>query len=187
MFAGGMRDCSEDKSLLEGIALQGRVAGSGMKGRAFSPTEEEIFARMEEDRRVNILLVEDDDLTVANVKRAFELNGNSVPLYTASNGSQALEMLRGSGGSRLPAERRLVLVDLKMPEMGGLELLREIRNDPALHRTAVVVMTSSHDDRDKVEAYNLNVAGYIIKPITMVSFIEMLSALKRYWRLNELP
>jgi CheY-like chemotaxis protein len=142
---------------------------------------------MEEDRSVNVLLVEDDDLTVANVKRAFDLNGHANPLYTAASGAEALEMLRGDSQNNFPEERRVVLMGLKMPEMDGLDLLREIRKDPQLRRTTVVVMTASHDERDKVQAYDLNVAGYIIKPITMVSFVQLMSAVKRYWSLNELP
>jgi CheY-like chemotaxis protein len=80
-----------------------------------------------------------------------------------------------------------VLLDLNMPRMNGLELLRAIREDPALRTITVVVLTTSDDDRDKVEAYNLNVAGYILKPVTFTAFVEAMATLNKYWAINELP
>jgi CheY-like chemotaxis protein len=74
-----------------------------------------------------------------------------------------------------------------MPRMNGIEFLRELRKDPALHSTPVVVLTTSNDERDKVEAYNLNVAGYLLKPVTFVNFVEVMAALNKYWTLVELP
>ena len=74
-----------------------------------------------------------------------------------------------------------------MPRMTGIEFLRELRADAALQHTPVVVLTTSNDERDKIEAYNLNVAGYLLKPITFVNFIELMAALNTYWTLVELP
>lgn len=141
-----------------------------------------------QDRMVNILLVEDDEVDVMNVRRAFKKNNIANPLHVAGDGIEALQMLRGEGrGASLPPERRLVLLDLNMPRMGGIELLREIRADPELRPTPVVVLTTSNDDRDRVEAYNLNVAGYILKPVTLASFIETMATLNKYWTLSEFP
>ena len=137
-----------------------------------------------EDRRLNILLVEDDELDVMNVQRAFKKNNVVNPLYTAGNGLEALELLRGSA---IPKDRRLILLDLNMPKMGGIEFLRELRADPALAATTVIVLTTSDEDRDKVEAYKLNVAGYILKPVTLQAFIEIMATLNKYWTVSELP
>ena len=136
------------------------------------------------EKALNILLVEDDDVDVMNIRRAFDRNRIANPLFIANNGIDALEMLRSG---RIPAERRIVLLDLNMPRMSGLEFLRELRADPELHSTVVIVLTTSNDDRDKIEAYNLNVAGYLLKPVTFVNFVEAMAALNKYWTLVELP
>lgn len=138
---------------------------------------------------VNILLVEDDEVDVMNVKRAFKRGNITNPLYTAGNGLEALQMLRGEGGNMptIPPKRRLILLDLNMPKMGGIEFLHELRSDPALKKTPVVVLTTSDQDQDRVEAYNLNVAGYLLKPVTFGTFAELMVTLNRYWALCELP
>jgi CheY-like chemotaxis protein len=74
-----------------------------------------------------------------------------------------------------------------MPKMSGIEFLRELRKDRALQLTPVVVLTTSNDERDKIEAYNLNVAGYLLKPVTFISFVEVMGTLNKYWTLVELP
>ena len=140
-------------------------------------------------KMLNILLVEDDDLDVMNVRRAFKKNNILNPLYVAGNGLEALEMLRGRDGGppEYPAERRIILLDLNMPKMSGIEFLRELREDPELRPIPVIVLTTSGEERDKVEAYQLNVAGYILKPVTLGSFVETMAALNNYWMLSELP
>lgn len=142
----------------------------------------------EHEKMVHILLVEDDDVDVMNVRRAFKKNNITNPLFVASNGLEALDMLRADGRARsVPANRRLVLLDLNMPKMGGIEFLRELRADADLRPTPVVVLTTSNEERDRVEAYNLNVAGYILKPVTLSSFMETMATLNRYWTLSEFP
>ena len=138
---------------------------------------------------LNVLLVEDDELDVMSVQRAFKKNNIGNPLFIAGNGVEALEMLRGKDGAPpvVPAERRIILLDLNMPRMGGIEFLRELRADPALRLLSVIVLTTSGEDRDKVEAYQLNVAGYILKPVTLTSFVETMATLNNYWMLSELP
>jgi CheY-like chemotaxis protein len=133
---------------------------------------------------LNVLLVEDDEVDVMNVRRAFKKNHIANPLWVAGNGIEALEALRGD---QMPRERRLVLLDLNMPKMNGIEFLRELRADPDLHGTPVVVLTTSDDERDRVEAYNLNVAGYILKPVTFMNFVEAMATLNKYWTLVEMP
>ncbi len=140
-----------------------------------------------DERRLNILLVEDDELDVMNVQRAFKKNNVVNPLYVAGNGVEALEMLRGQREPHVPRERRLILLDLNMPKMGGIEFLKELRADPELRATTVVVLTTSDEERDKVKAYDLNVAGYILKPVTVAAFVEIMATLNKYWSVNELP
>ena len=142
-----------------------------------------------DDRVINVLLVEDDEVDVMNVQRAFRKVNITNPLYFASNGLEALDMLRGKNGQppTVPPSRRLILLDLNMPKMGGLEFLQELRADPSLRTTPVVVLTTSNQDRDRLEAYNLNVAGYILKPVTFSNFAEVMATLNKYWALCELP
>lgn len=138
---------------------------------------------------INILLVEDDEVDVMNVRRAFKKINITNPVYVATNGIEALSMLRSSNGEppQVPAARRLILLDLNMPKMGGIEFLVELRSDPELKPTPVVVMTTSNQDQDRVEAYNFNVAGYILKPVTFSNFVELMATLNNYWTLCEMP
>jgi len=133
---------------------------------------------------LNILLVEDDDVDVMNVRRAFQRAHVSNPLHVAANGLEALDLLRGG---TIPLDRRLVLLDLNMPRMNGIEFLRAIRADDELRSLPVVVLTTSNDERDKVDAYNLNVAGYLLKPVTFSDFVDLMAALNKYWMLVEMP
>jgi CheY-like chemotaxis protein len=133
---------------------------------------------------LTIFLVEDDEVDVMNVKRAFAQHSIRNPLFIARDGVEALEKLRNG---EIPKERRIVLLDLNMPRMNGIELLREVRNDPALYSTTVVVLTTSKDEQDMIDAYNLNVAGYLVKPVTFASFCEVMVALNKYWSLVEFP
>ena len=136
------------------------------------------------DRTLNILPVEHDQIDVMNVQRAFQRHNILNPLYIAGDGVEAMEMLRAG---KVPAARRLVLLDLNMPRMNGIEFLRELRADPAFANTPVVVLTTSNDERDRVNAFNLNVAGYLLKPVTFGNFAELMATLNRYWTLVELP
>lgn len=136
------------------------------------------------EKALNILLVEDDQVDVMNVQRAFDRNRIANPLFVAGDGIEALRMLRAD---EVPRERRIILLDLNMPRMNGIEFLRELRADPVLSATPVVVLTTSDDERDKINAYNLNVAGYLLKPVTFINFVEVMAALNKYWTLVELP
>jgi CheY-like chemotaxis protein len=139
---------------------------------------------MLEHKLLNILLVEDDKVDVKNVERALRKNNISNPLFVASNGLEALQMLRDG---TVPGNRRLILLDLNMPKMNGIEFLRELRADGSLSNSTVVVLTTSNDDQDKLAAYDLHVAGYLLKPVTFVNFVELMAALNKYWALVEMP
>jgi CheY-like chemotaxis protein len=137
---------------------------------------------------LNILLVEDDDVDVMTVQRAFRDGRITNRLYVASNGIEALEMLRGNPGqpSVIPPERRIILLDLNLPRMNGLEFLRELRSDINIKQIPVVVFTTSKEQGDLIETYGLNVAGYIVKPPTFEKFMEILLTLNIYWTFCEM-
>jgi len=137
-----------------------------------------------DERVINILLVEDDEVDILTVKRAFSKANISNPLYIAHDGLEALELLRKDD---IPARRRLILLDVNMPKMNGLELLRELRSDPKLQLISVVVLTTSNEERDRIEAFKLNVAGYLLKPVTFQQFAEVMSTINKYWALMEMP
>jgi CheY-like chemotaxis protein len=139
-------------------------------------------------QHLNILLVEDDEVDVMNVQRALKKNNSTATLQRAANGIEALTMLRSNSHiSKKNSSRLLILLDLNMPEMGGLEFLKELRADPTLHKLPVVILTTSMQDSEIAAAYEYHVAGYIIKPITFSNFVEKIDALNRYWSMSELP
>ena len=142
-----------------------------------------------DERIINILLVEDDEVDIMNVKRAFKKYNITNPLYVAGNGLEALAMLRPDNGQppKIPETRRLILLDLNMPKMNGLEFLHQLRQDSELKRPPVIVLTTSDEDKDRIEAYDFNVAGYILKPVTFSNFAEVMVALNKYWALCEMP
>lgn len=133
---------------------------------------------------IHILLVEDDEVDVMTAKRCFEQTHISNPLYVAGDGLEALEKLRSG---EVPNGRRLVLLDLNMPRMNGIEFLRELRADPTLRATPVVVLTTSAAEQDKFDTYDLNIAGYLVKPVKFSTFSELIVTLNKYWSLVELP
>jgi CheY-like chemotaxis protein len=140
-------------------------------------------------KQLNILLVEDDEVDVMTVQRAFKKNNllDEHQLFVANDGIAALNLLRGEGNEKIPPDNRLVLLDLNMPKMGGIEFLHELRADPSLQTTSVIVLTTSDEDRDKVEAYKFNVAGYILKPVTFDKFVDTIAVIDEYWQLSQLP
>jgi CheY-like chemotaxis protein len=141
-----------------------------------------------ENLMLNILLVEDDEVDVMTVQRAFKKGNITNPLFIAGNGLEALTMLRGEPGqpSVVPSDRRIILLDLNMPKMNGLEFLQELRSDPTIRQIPVVVLTTSNEEQDRIQAYNLNVAGYILKPVTFSIFVELMITLNKYWTLCEM-
>lgn len=112
---------------------------------------------------VKILVVEDNDIDVKSIRRAFRRGSLANALVVAHDGLEALELLRGHGSGAPLEPPYLVLLDLNMPRMGGLEFLEELRGDANLRRTIVFVLTTSEDDRDKAAAYDRQVAAYLSK------------------------
>ncbi len=133
----------------------------------------------------SIMLVDDDEIDVMSVTRAFKKLNITNPLYVANNGVDALAMLRGE--SRPQISPRIILLDLNMPKMGGIEFLEQLRKDQTLHAITVVILTTSNEDRDRIQAYDLNVAGYIVKPVTPSNFVKAMATLNKYWTLSETP
>ncbi|MFV7234340.1 MULTISPECIES: response regulator [Flavobacterium] len=133
-------------------------------------------------RLVNILLVEDDEVDVMNVKRAFSKNNIKNPLYVAGNGVEALEML----DDKIIPLPKIIILDINMPKMNGIEFLKVLRENERLKNISVFVMTTSNEDSDKIKAYNLNVAGYILKPLSFEKFVVSVSTLNNFWQLCEM-
>jgi len=140
------------------------------------------------DKQVSILLVDDDEVDCMNVQRAFKKSNISNPLVIAHDGIEGLDLLRGTNGvNKIDPLPRIILLDINMPRMNGLEFLKEIRADKDLHTMSVFIMTTSNDEKDRFEAYNYNVAGYIIKPISFENFVGAVSILNNFWQLCEQP
>ena len=136
---------------------------------------------------MQLLHVEDDTLCLIGLNRAFKAAKIANPVSFAHDGIEALEMLRGTNGRpRLPRPY-LILLDLNMPRMDGIELLHELRKDEELKKSIVFIMTTSGADEDKVKAYNLGVAGYILKTNPANAFLEATALLDSYWRVVEFP
>ena len=138
---------------------------------------------------LNFLLIEDDEVDIMTVRRAFKKGNITNALYVADNGLEALAMLRGDAETPplIPADRRIILLDLNMPKMNGLEFLKELRADSTIGDIPVVVLTTSNEVRDRIEAYHLNVAGYILKPISFGTFVDLMVTLNQYWTVCEMP
>lgn len=141
---------------------------------------------MSEPNTINILVVEDDEIAREGIRRALRKARICNPLFEASNGLEALEVLRGQNSDRVPRPR-LVLLDLQMPRMNGFEFLDELRADAELQDTVVFVLTTSDADRDKAQAYDRHVAGYILKSRVGRDFLGLMDMLEAYWRIVELP
>lgn len=136
---------------------------------------------------VNILMVDDDSLDVESFRRALSKNKIINPFVHASDGVEALEIIRGKHKEKEISKPFLVLMDINMPRMNGIECVRELRNDPETNDTVVFVMTTSSDERDLYEAYDLNVAGYMVKSDLGSNFIRSIEMLDKYFNAIVLP
>jgi CheY-like chemotaxis protein len=139
---------------------------------------------------IPILLVEDDQVDVMTVQRAFKRNNIINPLNVVGNGREALDYLRHQGAfadqSAFPTPG-IILMDINMPLMNGIECLKEIKADEHLRKLPVIMLTTSKEECDRVESFKLSVAGYIIKPVEFEKFVEAVKVLRLYWTLSELP
>lgn len=137
-----------------------------------------------------ILLVEDNPSDIGLTRRAFARNGISNPLIVAEDGQAALDYLFGAGAhaGRDPGDLpTLVLLDLKLPRVDGLEVLRRIRANPVTRRVPVVILTSSQEEQDRAAGYDLGTNSYIRKPVDFNEFVEVIRQLGLYWLLVNQP
>lgn len=134
--------------------------------------------------KLNILLVDDDEVDRMNVERTFRKNEIRHNLFFAKDGVEAFEFLREPKKHQIPRPH-IILLDVNMPRMGGLEFLNELRADSELSSIVVFMLTTSAEASDKLEAYRHNVAGYIVKPVSAGKFGEALEKLSGLWDLFE--
>lgn len=130
-----------------------------------------------------VLLVEDDSVDAMTVSRAFKELKVANPLVIRLNGEEALDYLRDNSSEK-PC---VILLDLNMPKMNGIEFLKIAKADKDLKIIPAIVLTTSKDDHDKVNSFELSVAGYIVKPVDYKKFVEAMRILNLYWTLSELP
>ncbi|MDL1892247.1 response regulator [Sphingobacteriales bacterium CHB3] len=130
-----------------------------------------------------ILLVEDDVVDAMTVKRALREINVTNHLVVKANGEEALAYLRDTKNPK-PC---IIILDLNMPKMNGLELLKALKEDEHLRRIPAVVLTTSKGEQDRFESFNLSVAGYMIKPVEYPQFVEVVRNINLYWTLSELP
>ncbi|MDP5458027.1 response regulator [Alishewanella sp. SMS8] len=133
---------------------------------------------------VTILLIDDDDVDVMGVKRALKQLKILNPIIRARDGVEGLAIIRDTKKQR---KSYIVLLDINMPRMDGLEMLYELRNDPHISNSIVFILTTSKADEDKAKAYNQHIAGYIVKNQVAEGFVRVVELLDSYWRLVELP
>jgi CheY-like chemotaxis protein len=136
---------------------------------------------------LNILLVEDDDGDAKAIQRAFQKAKVANLILRAVDGVDALDMLKGAQGKDKAPRPYLLLVDMNMPRMNGIQLIQALRADEELRQTIVFVLTTSKRDEDKIAAYNLNVAGYIVKETAGRDFLNLAHLVDCYWRIVEMP
>lgn len=130
-----------------------------------------------------VLLVEDDRVDAMTVKRAIRQIKMQHPMVHAENGEEALEYLQNSANEK----PWIILLDLNMPKMNGIEFLEIAKKDPELQSIPVIVLTTSKEQQDRIESFRFGVAGYMIKPVDYSQFVEMMEAIKMYWSLSEQP
>jgi len=130
-----------------------------------------------------ILLIEDDQVDAMTVKRALKDINVTNKLDIAKNGEEALTFLKN------PEKKKpsIILLDLNMPKMNGIEFLKIVKKNDSLKKIPVVVLTTSKEDKDKVDSFNLGVAGYMLKPVGYLKFVEVVRTINLYWTLSELP
>ena len=138
-------------------------------------------------RPVSILLVEDDEIDAKAFLRAIDEQRISNVVTRARDGVEAWDILKGMSGDVPLSRPYIIILDINMPRMSGIELLRQIRADENLRDSIVFVLTTSNDDQDKFEAYNLNVAGYMLKSDMGNSFMRAVELIDKYWRVVEMP
>ena len=150
-----------------------------MIDKIYPPSKE----RIQKFKEISLLIVEDDDIDATALKRALHKLKLLNPVYRAKDGLEAIELLH-KGEIPMPY---IILLDLNMPRMNGLEFLEELRSDPSLTHSIVFVLTTSKSDEDIIAAYREHVAGYLLKQRMDNDFLQVVSLLDHYWRIIELP
>lgn len=135
---------------------------------------------------ISLLLIDDDDVEAEMVHRSLKKVRIANDVVRARDGLEGLEILRGQREPKITGPV-LILLDLNMPRMNGIEFLEEIRADPALRKLVVFVLTTSNDEKDKAAAYDQNVAGYIVKSHAGRDFMNLMDMIEMFWRLVEFP
>ncbi len=135
------------------------------------------------DRLIDVLIVEDNDIDTEAVKRAFRRADFPNPTHIAGDGEEALDMLRGSHGRKKLPQPCVILLDINMPRMDGITLLDELRRDDEFKQSIVFMLTTSGYEADRKSAYDKNVAGYFLKE----NLGALVETLKPYCRGNEFP
>lgn len=139
------------------------------------------------NKQVHILLVDDDEVDAEAIIRGFRSQRIGNPFTIVHDGVEALDALRGRNGRpRLPRPY-LVLLDINMPRMNGIEFLQALRQDPDLKPSIVFVLTTSNRDEDIMAAYNEQIAGYLLKASAGKDFANLIILLDAYWRIVEFP
>lgn len=138
---------------------------------------------MEDISLREVLLVEDDRVDALLVKKAFRSLKINNPVHHVENGEEALDFLRNENNR----EPWIILLDINMPRMNGIEFLEVAKKDGKLKQIPVIVLTSSMEQRDRFDAYNFGVAGYMIKPVTYDDLLQLMDAIKMYWTISKLP
>lgn len=139
------------------------------------------------NRTVNVLLVEDNEVDREGVRRAFVRHRIANPIVDAVDGVEALKLLRGTDTRGRIARPYVILLDINLPRMNGIEFLRQLRADHELRDSVVFVLTTSRSEEDKMASYDLNIAGYMVKHDVGAGFINLVALLDHYWRVIELP
>ena len=130
-----------------------------------------------------ILLVEDDQVDVMTVKRALKEIKVTNPVVNLENGEEALKYLRNPESEK-PC---IILLDLNMPIMNGIEFLQVMKQDSQLKRIPVIMLTTSEEQQDKINSFDLGVAGYMAKPVDYRQFVEVMRTIDAYWTISEVP
>ncbi|HVY06823.1 MAG TPA: response regulator [Burkholderiales bacterium] len=139
---------------------------------------------------VEILLVEDNPTDAELTMRALRKKNLANNLVWVKDGVEALDFIfcKGQYANRVNLAPKLVLLDLKLPKVDGIEVLRNLKSDARTKTVPVVMLTSSHEERDIVESYQLGVNSYIVKPVDFDKFLDMVSQVGLYWSLvNKVP
>jgi CheY-like chemotaxis protein len=140
------------------------------------------------DKKIILLHIEDDSVDKMVVERVLKKMDIVSNVHHASNGEEALNKLKGTNGEeKISPLPHVILLDINMPKMNGLEFLKELRSDPELKHISVYMVTTSSDDSDVAGAYEYNVAGYILKPVDIAHFEGTFKLITDFWKLCEFP